>query len=86
MDSLRTRQEEANEHQPVSTTNSTSSNIETGNITMASTSESNDSQQIASVISVGTAIVSTAASTSGNNNASTTTTTTTSKIYETDIL
>ncbi|XP_061934604.1 uncharacterized protein LOC107996375 isoform X14 [Apis cerana] len=86
VDSLRTRQEEANEHQPVSTTNSTSSNIESGNITMASTSESNDSQQIASVISVGTAIVSTAASTSGNNNASTTTTTTTSKIYETDIL
>lgn len=86
VDSLRTRQEEANEHQPVSTTNSTSSNMESGNITMASTSESNDSQQIASVISVGTAIVSTAASTSGNNNASTTTTTTTSKIYETDIL
>ncbi|XP_043797263.1 uncharacterized protein LOC122717340 isoform X5 [Apis laboriosa] len=85
VDSLRTRQEEANEHQQVSTTNSTS-NIESGNTTMAGTSESNDSQQIASVISVGTAIVSTAASTSGNNNASTTTTTTTSKIYETDIL
>lgn len=84
VDSLRTRQEEANEHQPVSTANSTS-NIESGNAAMASTSDSNDSQQIASVISVGTAIVSTAAS-SGNNNASTTTTTTTSKIYETDIL